>query len=1049
MDYNKNLLIHFSINTSRCLALIVCLLYSLSYLQASITLTHQNFSEKDGLSHGQVTQILQDPKGYVWMSTWNGLNLFDGKEFHLFKANPGDNNPLVSNRIDQIHLTSVNNIWCLTKDNGRVYLFNYEKSCFEDVFLNIDFCPDNIFPMKSGHTWLTGESCKVYCVNDTTLSIQSFSLPLAENDRIYRIFADNKLQKWFLTSKGVFIYNRKNDVLRKLTDQHFKYAINFGNDIYFASEKLLYYYNSAIDDLGILHLSSKPDGDIQMLTRSARNELAIGFSNQFILYNTISHEDSLINLQHNNFVVKRLRKDINNNYWGVSANNIILKIDAFSKNQTFFSDGLKHHAVNASFTEDKNGIVWVIASNGELYYYTDNDKQFHKYRTDELNIKNDDVAMRIFIDAQQNIWAINLRGFSIITPQLMPSEFIMPDEEICTLHKDNDNNIWIASKEGCLSVLHDDHTLRYLNRNGDFVNYKTSFCANIYSIFTDKNNNIWLGTKDHGIYFLKKESSRYQVINYRHSSADTFSLSNNSVYSICADQNNRIWIATFGGGINLVDYDENDNVRFINYNNDLKSYPVVNRRVRNLKMLSSDIMGAATTNGLITFSTKNHASDDIYFFSNTRTPGDMHSISDNNIISLMAKDSVCYAITYNGGLNQFSNDNLLCDNISFNLYGINKGAPSETGLSALQVSDSVIWVSYESAISFFDIKTNQFVNFQSDIFGMRTRLTESDMIFRDGLLYIASNKGLIALNTGEIEVNNYESPVIIKAFNIKNRDLTINPDAIESVVLEKNERNFTISFAAINYNSKSKPEYAVFMEGIDEDWNYLGSSNSINFNNISPGQYNLKIKATNSNGIWNDSFRTIHIDVPAVFHETIWAKILYILLISIILWLMRIIILRIKLLISDYRKALHEARQKRLSATLNPVRPEIESGEKIFLERLLFIVESNISNSEFTVDELSSEMAMGRTNFYTKIKELLGVTPVDFIRETRIKRAMQLLETGQMSITEVAYACGFSDPKFFSKTFKKLTCVSPNEYKKSFLVTAEKDKTPFLNKNTL
>ena len=71
-------------------------------------------------------------------------------------------------------------------------------------------------------------------------------------------------------------------------------------------------------------------------------------------------------------------------------------------------------------------------------------------------------------------------------------------------------------------------------------------------------------------------------------------------------------------------------------------------------------------------------------------------------------------------------------------------------MSALQVNDSLIWVSYESAISFFDIKANQFINFQSDIFGMRTRLTESDMIFRDGLLYIASNKGLIALNTGEI-----------------------------------------------------------------------------------------------------------------------------------------------------------------------------------------------------------------------------------------------------------------------------------------------------------
>ena len=145
----------------------------------------------------------------------------------------------------------------------------------------------------------------------------------------------------------------------------------------------------------------------------------------------------------------------------------------------------------------------------------------------------------------------------------------------------------------------------------------------------------------------------------------------------------------------------------------------------------------------------------------------------------------------------------------------------------------------------------------------------------------------------------------------------------------------------------------------------------------------------------------------------------------------------------NYKNALEEARQKKLSASLIPILPEIESADKLFLEKLLSIVEDNISNSEFTVDDLSSLMAMGKTNFYKKIKELLGQKPVDFIREIRIKRAMQLLSLGQMNVTEVAYACGFTDPKFFSKTFKKMVGVSPKDYKNTSCKTPEEGKDTF------
>ena len=225
-----------------------------------------------------------------------------------------------------------------------------------------------------------------------------------------------------------------------------------------------------------------------------------------------------------------------------------------------------------------------------------------------------------------------------------------------------------------------------------------------------------------------------------------------------------------------------------------------------------------------------------------------------------------------------------------------------------------------------------------------------------------------------------------------------------------------------------------------QEWDYIGTSNSVNFSNLAPGEYLLKIKSTNSNGVWSDHIRTIYINVKPKFSETIWAKVVYILVAFLLFYFGRISFYKIKKMMIDYKRALEEARQKRISASLIPNLPEMESTDKLFLEKLLSIVEDNISNSEFTVDDLSSLMAMGKTNFYRKIKELLGQTPVDFIREIRIKRAMQLLSIGQMNVTEVAYACGFSDPKFFSKTFKKIVGVSPKDYKNTLCKPSEAGK---------
>lgn len=99
------------------------------------------------------------------------------------------------------------------------------------------------------------------------------------------------------------------------------------------------------------------------------------------------------------------------------------------------------------------------------------------------------------------------------------------------------------------------------------------------------------------------------------------------------------------------------------------------------------------------------------------------------------------------------------------------------------------------------------------------------------------------------------------------------------------------------------------------------------------------------------------------------------------------------------------------------------------IERVMQFVEDNISNSDASVGDMASAAATSRSGLQRKLKQAMGITPQDLMREARIKRACQLLRQTDKNVSEVAYACGFSDPKYFSRSFKQSTGMSPTEYK--------------------
>ncbi|WP_291527989.1 hybrid sensor histidine kinase/response regulator transcription factor [Bacteroides sp. UBA939] len=138
-----------------------------------------------------------------------------------------------------------------------------------------------------------------------------------------------------------------------------------------------------------------------------------------------------------------------------------------------------------------------------------------------------------------------------------------------------------------------------------------------------------------------------------------------------------------------------------------------------------------------------------------------------------------------------------------------------------------------------------------------------------------------------------------------------------------------------------------------------------------------------------------------------------------------ILSLRIKRLIK-----LRQKRQENFNPKMEitPSEITITSLDEKLIKKAIQYVEDNISRSELSVEELSSELNMSRVHLYKKILSITGKTPIEFIRIIRLKRAAQFLRESQQNVSEIAYQTGFSNPKFFRKYFKEEFGVLPSEY---------------------
>lgn len=149
-------------------------------------------------------------------------------------------------------------------------------------------------------------------------------------------------------------------------------------------------------------------------------------------------------------------------------------------------------------------------------------------------------------------------------------------------------------------------------------------------------------------------------------------------------------------------------------------------------------------------------------------------------------------------------------------------------------------------------------------------------------------------------------------------------------------------------------------------------------------------------------------------------------------WVVNIVVLSVLILLAI--AAWRRKKSKMVHAPIEPSTLEITSVDQQLKEKAIRIVEEHISDSDFSVEQLSAAMGLSRGHLYKRLTAITGKTPIEFIRTIRIKRGRQLLEQSGENVSQIAWQVGLS-PKQFSKYFKEEYGLLPSDFQKAKKIT--------------
>lgn len=784
---------------------------------------------------------------------------------------------------------------------------------FENISIDQGLSNENvtsIFQDSKGYMWIgtkdglnryDGESIKIYnCTAKSENSLSSTYINDIEEDSYGNI--------WIATDYGLDFLNIDTDTIIRMKD--LKNKNNLGN----------------LKITSILKSSNEED---IMWVGTENGLMKFDTKNKNIkeFYHEKNNSDSLTSSS-----ITCLEEDENSNIW-VGTKKGINIIDKNSKITINKNNAFEDTLFIYYLSKDNLGNMWVSTKQGIYKYNVRHGKKdditiidtegIKKYNENKKSISDisyfGNIGVKfyknfIFTDSKNNIWISSNIGAIKYIDDEEKHELFQKDKNmkysissniITSFYEDFNGTIWIGTDKG-VNILNDNTIFNYA--------YKDD--KNIASILQHKDT-VWVATKFDGIYIYDNSDGNL----LRSITEDEFRLNDRYITNLFEINEDFILIVTnkdliiyntiknsyrevkigddYSSEVSYI-YNDEENI-WVASTTDFYCY---NIETKEKIYYSQSMIDAGINPGHISYILQDKENKNIIWLGGIEVglikydkqkgiidryindPLDENSLINNYINCMTFDDSGDLWIGTNIGLSKLD-----VNTKKFSSYTTSEGLTNDFINSILIDDNGDVWISTNKGLNKFDIKENKFINFTSmdGLYGYQFNLN-AGLKLNNGVIIFGSTEGFTYFNPNElVDYNKNENEVVIG-------DIYIEKDKVmydgKELVLDYNYKNLYINYFLPDYQNINNITYEYMIEGIDTDWNYINSRSSLDFKNLEPGKYILKIRARDGHGeLTNETSMNIRVK------NSMWkTPLAYLIYLSILLGLLIYIFNYVKIL---------------------------------------------------------------------------------------------------------------------------------------------------------
>tara|TARA_R110002126_G_scaffold30602_1_gene99806 strand:+ start:68994 stop:73262 length:4269 start_codon:yes stop_codon:yes gene_type:complete len=858
-------------------SLIFAILFSFA-IRAQERIDFNYIDGNQGLSENIVNDITQDQNGFIWLATNDGLNRYDGYKMTYFRYDPENQSSLSSNVLESLWVSKKGMLWIGTSDGGlnRYNPINNSFKRFQNDPEDETTIPvgivDDVTEDTNGNIWVIIRSKGVYRLqqNKNRTEFIFYDIKEALPNRPVVLTASKRGGVWVSTLKGIIHLSDKTPINLSFSEWQNELLKQGKAVIESENGSFWFVYHSG----KIINASISGDLD------SYNNTLVI---HKELFTDNLSAEISL-------------SEDQERNIW-LSANKKLLKISnkgVFTyESGKFPYNNLLNTKINCTFI-DRSNVLWLGTYNkGALNFdirrppiYSLDDLSFQKKNKENSFFNN---AIHSFCEDKFGALWIGTEGGGLLRVRNGLNAFIDSSLEkksnfdffeptnpsdllvgtnIYSLFSDSKNRVWIGTENGitCFQFNKTYQNNRNL-QNKDFnvkhfyskeINFKKLAGNEVYYITEDDLGTIWVASWDGGLQrFLEKEN-RFEA--FQHNPHQKGTISHNTIRSIVFEPNGEAWIGTAGGGLNKMIFPEG-------------------------------------REGLP------------YFLNFKHDASNKESISNNYILDLVKdKEDNLWISTFGGGLNKMILDDKKQSLSRFKRYTTKNQLPSNTIKAMLFDDANTLWASTNRDVFQMDVSSGEILQvLNASQFKLDEFKDHSKFKFKDGSMIFGGINDLGLFYPKKLKIDTTQIKASITKIFVDNVELNPNNknNAVnylektiqytDRITLPYDKNTIEIEFSGMEFSNPTGVKYKYFLEGYD-DVSLVSSDRNVRYTKIPSGNYVFHVKASKNAFNWSGEEKILAITIQPPFWLTTYAYLFYFVIAIIIgVAIYRIIIFRVRL----------------------------------------------------------------------------------------------------------------------------------------------------------